>query len=268
MSPIAPSLILVDTSVRSAAQLGHWGTISKSVQWGPHTIEHTVTALVRGGPKRDEAYDDNARCLSTVGQLARDGRIVLATYDELQFEEMNGSRPVRGTVADAFVGVDWQHVKSAVDRSYFIPTMFPPGYQADMLVEFCQSILLKDFELARWPAEFVESLPEASRRNLANRQRFQSLAAGAPATLLPDLFHLWTGEVAGCDFFLTMDVKLINFCFSHVHRDLPCRPITPAGLLTELGGRLPEAGNDGQVEILNLFEALPDQRFGIRTRKS
>lgn len=257
-------LVLVDTSVRSATQLGHWGTVRESVRWGSHTVEQAVTVLVRRASKRDEVYDANARCLSSIGQLARDGRIVLATYDKLQFEEMNGSRPVKNTVADAFVDVEWQWVEPAVDRSFFIPTMFPPGYNAGMLVEFCQSMLLRDFDIGRWPADFVEALPPVSRLSLAKRQEFQSLARDAPEKLLRDLFHLWTGEVTGCEFFLTMDSRLINYCFSHVHRKLACRPITPVGLSHEFGIRPPDAGKDGGIEVFNLFDALAGGVPGTR----
>lgn len=227
--------ILVDTSIRSAAQLGEWIEVPHTVEWGGRKFQIPWTGLAPKRPEGETRKAGEAVCLPTIGRLARQGRLTLATYDELQFEEMNGLRPVRDSVADALHSVPWLRLEPAIDRSYFVPTAFPPGYKTSMLDGFCRTLLSSEFDPRHLPAAIRDRLPEGTLRRFAELDEFRALCRDADGRHLPDLFHLWTGEVNDCDFFLTMDRRFINFCASHVRRPLKCRPIGPSSLLSELG---------------------------------
>jgi hypothetical protein len=132
-----------------------------------------------------------------------------------------------------------------------------------MLIEFCQVLLAPSFDVQKWPAEFIQELPDMTRKGLGRLDEFRQLCRHVQTpTLLPDLFHLWTGEVNGCEFFLTMEKTLPNFCASHVHRPLVCRPIDPTGLLHELGVRELDPAFAKVGEYAGFFEArrLDDQK--------
>ena len=51
---------------------------------------------------------------------------------------------------------------------------------------------------------------------------------------LRDIFHLWTGETNNIEYFLTIDKRFINAISQNQRSNLPCKPIAPDDLLSEL----------------------------------
>src|SRR5882672_7469347 len=89
--------VLVDTSVRSAANVLEWTTEHKTVDWGGMRHSFDVAVMVRR-KERDLDYEEQVRALPTITRLVREGHIIFATYIELDFENMNGRRPSRKKV--------------------------------------------------------------------------------------------------------------------------------------------------------------------------
>jgi hypothetical protein len=58
-------------------------------------------------------------CLPTIIRLAGEGRVVLYSYSELDFEEMRASRGMAGTVGDLFSGVEIKRCEPAANRPRF-----------------------------------------------------------------------------------------------------------------------------------------------------
>jgi hypothetical protein len=76
---------------------------------------------------------------------------------------------------------------------------------------------------------------EFEQRCLMSLDTFRLIACHLPQTHYPDAFHLWTAEVHGLDYFLTVDKKFINVMSRTLRSALHARPISPRDLLSELG---------------------------------
>jgi hypothetical protein len=227
--------VLLDTSVNSAAQVLQWATVRHTVNWGgrPHSSDVVVMRRQR---TRDPDFEAQVAALPTLGRLAREGVIELATYSELLFEEMYGRRSARATVGDLFVGVSRKDVEAAIDRSYFEAVTFPKTGETENLIRFCSMLLRTDRDLSWMRESPWGRLPDLTVRNLQNLARWRAICANALPAHYPDLFHLWTGESNGCAYFLTMEKRLPNFIDSHLRDvNLGCRPVRPTQLLKELG---------------------------------
>jgi len=70
--------VLVDTSVRSAANVLEWTTERKTVDWGGMRHSFDVAVMVRH-KERDLDYEEQVRALPTITRLVREGHIIFAT---------------------------------------------------------------------------------------------------------------------------------------------------------------------------------------------
>jgi hypothetical protein len=136
--------VLVDTSVRSAANVLEWTTERKTVDWGGMRHSFDVAVMVRH-KERDLDYEEQVRALPTITRLVREGHIIFATYIELDFEDMNGRRPSRTTAGDLFGTLNFRIIEPAIDRSFFGGVAFPEDAKSGALRAFCHALLTKDF---------------------------------------------------------------------------------------------------------------------------
>lgn len=178
----------------------------------------------------------NQRALPTIGRLAREGRLELCTYAEIC-----GAPPTagpRGTVLDLLGDVTIVTVEPAIDRAAIDSDVFRDAAQSGALLRFCTRVKSGHQALEQLPIELVSRLPDTTRRGLASLHRFRELAARTQGAHLADLFHLWTGELAGCDYLLTMDGSIEAFLDRRVRPGLDaplhCNPIEPEDLLVAL----------------------------------
>jgi hypothetical protein len=179
----------------------------------------------------------NQRALPTLGRLAREHRVELCTYAEIA-GATPGGWPA-GTVLDLLGEVVLSSVDAALDRAAIDADVFRDHAQPGALLRFCTRLKAGHRALEHLSPEYVAELPDATRRGVAALDRFCELAARTRGDHLVDLFHLWTGELAGCSYLLTFDAQLASFLETHVHttlsRPLSCNPIEPDALLALLG---------------------------------
>jgi hypothetical protein len=178
----------------------------------------------------------NQRALPTIGRLAREGRLELCTYAEICGAPSTAGP--RGTVLDLLGDVTIATVEPAIDRAAIDSDVFRDAAQSGALLRFCTRVKSGHQGLEQLPIEFVARLPDTTRRGLASLHRFRELAARTQGEHLVDLFHLWTGELAGCDYLLAMDGGIEAFLDGRVRPNLDeplhCNPIEPEDLLVAL----------------------------------
>jgi hypothetical protein len=178
----------------------------------------------------------NQRALPTLGRLGREGRLELCTYAEI-CGAPSTARP-RGMALDLLGDVTIVTVEAALDRAAIDSDVFRDAAQSGALLRFCTRVKSGHQALEQLPIELVARLPDTTRRGLASLHRFRELAARTQGEHLADLFHLWTGELAGCGYLLTMDGTIEAFLDQRVRpgldEPLHCNPIEPEDLLVAL----------------------------------
>ncbi|MBK6674449.1 MAG: hypothetical protein IPG49_13645 [Proteobacteria bacterium] len=129
-----------------------------------------------------------------------------------------------------------ENVDSPIERSFFQGTINLSKYLArDAVIDFCAMLLaVKDEHIERI-LNLEKDFPESTLRGIRDLPRFRKLCVSAPRKHYPDLFHLWTAEHAGCEFFLTMDKKFVNFGTNQCTGILKCEPVRPSMFLERIG---------------------------------
>ena len=187
-------------------------------------------------PSQSEKWKrDEIECLPTIGRLARENTISLLKYSEIDFEGWRrlGSFP-SNDFGNLFSGVVTEQLEAAVECSYFFQMDGVEHLTNHRLVDFCNWLLnLNDSQKLGMLAEKFK-LPTSLIKSLEHVDRYRELCEGMPEKQYPDIFHLWSAEVNGIDFFLTIDKKFIN-SMARKNLDLPCKPISPSALLNLLG---------------------------------
>lgn len=127
------------------------------------------------------------------------------------------------------------HVEAAVERSYFFQSSLDEHVDSQSVIKFCKWLLNIDPNVLIEKVTQAKSFPSFLMANLRNVKRFSELCKGLSEKQYPDAFHLWTAEVNGADFFLTIDKKFIHVMTETNRVDLPCPPLSPSQLLNQLG---------------------------------
>ncbi len=190
-----------------------------------------------GGAASEARPPVNQLALPTVGRLARQGELELCSYIEI-CGTPDAPAP-SGTLLDLLGEVAILNVEPAIDRTALDSDVFRDDAQPGALRRFCMRLKSGHQALEQLPAEFLARLPATSRRGVASLERFCELAARTQGEHLVDLFHLWTGELAVCEYFLTLDDRLAEFLDRRVRpglvTPLTCNPVEPEQLLHRLG---------------------------------
>lgn len=255
--------VLVDNSVSSDANVAQWGTRTHSTQWGPHTVTTEVMELRRRPmPAGDQTWRiENIKALPTISRLARELVITLCQSPELQFESFTRKRQAVATVGELLPGSLFVHVDSAVERSYFqMTTNLREHIDGENLRRFCKMLLQMTEEQASRLSQSIPNLSSSSRAGLGDLDRFRLLCRHAAEKHYPDLFHWWTAERRACQYFLTMDQKLINFGTRQCRGVLKASLVDPSGLLEALGIKGRDPMPFELSEALSYFAAMPGDR--------
>ncbi len=169
-----------------------------------------------------------------VAKLARDGRVHLFLYSEIDLEILNGTPFPSKRTADCLDGATIDHVPAAIERSKFQQMSIEEFCKKDTRVRFFRWLLsLDDMAPSKRPG-FMAMLSDFERRNFESLNRFREICKDIAPTHYPDAFHLWTAEVNGLDYFLTADKKFINAVTKGSRIALVTRPICPADFVEEL----------------------------------
>ena len=166
-----------------------------------------------------------------IAQSAREGKVYLFTYDEIEIENLRGTLFPSGVVAHCLAGVNIGHVPAAIERSIFQKMPLHTFTEKSTRIDFCRGLLSLDYrELTKRP-KFMSMFSDFERRNLESLRRFTELCANLDETHYPDALHLWTAEVNNLNFFLTADKKFINAMTETSQVALTTRPICPYDFL-------------------------------------
>ena len=169
-----------------------------------------------------------------VAESAREGKVHLFTYDEIELETLSGTLFPSGVVAHCLAGVKIDYVRAAIERSRFQQMPLDTFAEKSTRVDFCRWLLSLDYrELAKRP-KFMSMFSDFERRNLESLGRFREICANLDETHYSDALHLWTAEVNSLDFFLTSDKKFINVMTKTSQVALTTRPICPCDFLRVL----------------------------------
>lgn len=174
-------------------------------------------------------------CLPTIGRIAREGKISLFTYFELQSEgwKRSDSFPTK-SIGNIFSGVSINHAEAAVDRSYFFQMELGQFIKTQQVIEYCKWLMTPGIEKLVDRLSGNPAYPLWMLNNIRNVQRFRDLCHGLAEKQYPDVLHLWSAEVNGSDLFLTIDGKFIRAMTKSKSINLPCKPVSPSELLDML----------------------------------
>lgn len=207
------------------------------LQWGDSVQLINISGYERKPlPGKDQAWKhDQVKCLPTIGRLAKEGIFSVYTYFELQSEgwKRSDSFPAKN-IGNIFSGVTLNHANAAVERSYFFQMELDKYIQTREVIDYCKWLLTPGIEELADKLSGDIRYPDHLLNNLKGAQRFRDLCNGLAEKQYPDAFHLWTAEVNGADYFLTIDGKFIRAMVQTKHIRLPCKPISPSELLTLL----------------------------------
>jgi predicted nucleic acid-binding protein len=197
---------------------------------GPHNS--LVKMVTRRVPKRwNQAQSD---ALLAIAQFAREDRVHLFTYSEIELETLNGTLFPSSQIADCFDGVTIDHLDPPIDRSKLQKMSEDEFCKKETRVKFfdwLRSINPADLADKPW---FLATFSAFERRNFESLGRFRAICRDLAQTHFPDAFHLWTAEVHGLDYFLTADKKFINALTKSSRINLITRPIGPSDFVAEL----------------------------------
>jgi|SRR5579862_2650217 len=160
-----------------------------------------------------------------IAQSAREGRVYLFIYNEIETENLRGTLFPLGVVANCLDGVEIGRVPAAIERSIFQKMPLDTFTEKSTRVDFCRGLLSLDYREFAKRTKLMSMLSDFERRNLESLGRFRELCDNLDETHYPDALHLWTAEVNNLNFFLTADKKFINAMTETNQVALTTRPI-------------------------------------------
>lgn len=230
-SPASAPRVLIDL-----ASLERAPRVARARARGPYSFrsESPPRYAEAGAPTAAPALGEVERtAMTTLGRLAREGRIALCTYP--QFEPAGPPDGWRGTWRELLGDVPVATIEPALAVDALGEDVFRGGPQSGALARLCTR--LKQCETAgASPDPAMPPVPDGVR----SLERFHQLAARVQGERLADLYHLWSAECAGCPWWLTLDPALEGFLRAWVEpglgqQPLRCEPVLPNALLTRLG---------------------------------
>ena len=199
---------------------------------GPrNSVARLATRHLPNIPDNERWKRAQSEAMPRIAQSAREGKVYLFTYDEIEIENLRGTLFPSGVVAHCLAGVKIGHVPAAIERSIFQKMPLHTFTEKSTRIDFCRGLLSLDYrELTKRP-KFMSMFSDFERRNLESLRRFTELCANLDETHYPDALHLWTAEVNNLKFFLTADKKFINAMTETSQVALTTRPICPYDFL-------------------------------------
>lgn len=190
-----------------------------------------------------------------MARLAREGKLKPYTYVELRFEAFHASAPLCRVKGDLLDGLVIEHLPAAVERSKFQQSDISIHAQRERFNEFYEFLLSLPDGLLESAPNLWARFSDFEQPNLRNLARFREISRHLPAKHYADAYHLWTAEVNGLGYFLTMDKRFINYMTKTVHCKLPCVPITPRDLIARMGITELDPLSINDSEFHNIFES-------------
>ncbi|MBM9615267.1 hypothetical protein JWJ90_13365 [Desulfobulbus rhabdoformis] len=254
----SPPKVFVDNCIMSVSETMQAVSKQFPLNWGDSVQWVDVVGYMRKPlPNlKDEWKRNEIKFLPTIGRIAREGKISLFTYFELQSEGWKRSGSfAANSIGNIFSGVSIKSVEAAVDRSYFFQMELGKFIKTQQVIEYCKWLMSPGIEKLADRLSGNPAYPLWLLNNIKNVQRFRELCQGLAEKQYPDAFHLWSAEVNGSDLFLTIDGKFIRAMTQSKRISLPCQPMSPSKLLNEL-----------KIEERDPFEFQEGQFYDISGR--
>jgi hypothetical protein len=223
-------------------------TVSKGRRNAKLTLHHdgVLTGWRRAQLNSKEV--EQVRALATVlPELANQGH-ELYTYFELLAEGIQAAVPIGWHPAgDLLRGLKMLPASEPIARAKVMGSRtFHQVADRSDVVAFVERLLER---APFWP-EMEKNFSDFEKENAAKRDRLRELCEGLKPQHYPDALHLWAAEVNGLRYFLTMDGRFCNLMTKTKQIALPCTPLRPTDLMSELG-----------VTSLLPFPALDDDEW-------
>ena len=209
--------VYIDTNVLkfSATQLQRYRPRTQKINWGGRELEVTVNDLVCVNPNetiKNPELKIEAELLPVLAEAGKAGVIKYVIQMEALFESWG--IPKMKSETGTFYDAPYECVEAPVKYSR---TLVGAGFDPkEMQFRFLSSIKNKRFiELQKLTGAYQGS-------GKLNRNQ------------LLDAFHLWCAEHNGCDYFLTLDFKLIRVVGKQKGRFLS-EVVKPSELMSRIG---------------------------------
>lgn len=224
-----PIRLLVDNMIRSYANIAQ--TIRVPVPGFGNRL-----LLIQAKPARsanEKWLQSQIEALPTIARLAREKRIALTTYIELDFEFQRRKTGFPANLfGDVFAGVSIAGVTAPIERPYFFQEDMSAYARKKAQTEFCSWLL--SIESLPVSDEWKRRIGPEQFKNFQRLDRYREICHSLHPSQFVDAFHLWTGEVNGIEGFLTTDGTLVRALGTNRDLQLKCRPVFPTDLLDAL----------------------------------
>ncbi|MDP3013228.1 MAG: hypothetical protein Q8M92_03235 [Candidatus Subteraquimicrobiales bacterium] len=209
--------IYIDTTVLkfSATRLPRLRPRKQVINWGGKEFETTVHDYIRVNPNDsigNNKLKSEVELLPTLAEAGKRGEVQYVLQMETLFESWG--IPKMDSETGTFYDAPYEHAEAPIKYSRVLI-----GFGLDarnMQFNFLSSIKKKRFlELQKMTGAYQGA--EKLRRNQ-----------------LLDAFHIWCAEHNKCDYFLTLDFKLVNVIRRQKRAPLS-EVVTPSELMNKLG---------------------------------
>jgi hypothetical protein len=214
---MSASKVYLDTNIFkfSATNLPRFQPRLQNINWGEVNNQVTVHDYVSVNPNEkitNTKLKQNAELLVELADLGKQGKIKYLIQNETLFETW--FLPDMDSRSGKFYGSPITHVEAPINYSR---TMIGGNINdKDMQFDFLKSIKHKRF------IELQKITGAYQGKNKMNRNQ------------LLDAFHIWCAEHNECDYFLTMDFKLIKMISDNKKQNIKVKLITPSDLLIKI----------------------------------
>jgi hypothetical protein len=214
---MAIPIVYVDTNIFkfSATELPRLKPRTKAIRWGGNSHDVTVHDFVVENPNeriKNTDLKSEAELLPELAALGKEGQVRYVIQLEANLESW--SIPNMDSNSGRFYGAPIESMEAPIFYSRVIAG--GPENPKEKQFEFLANLENKRF------IEIQKITGAYQGENQLNRNQ------------LLDAFHLWCAEHNGCDYFLTMDFKLIKVALNRRKNGLKVKPIRPSELLLEL----------------------------------
>jgi hypothetical protein len=206
--------VYIDTTVLkfSATQLPRYRPRTQKINWGGHAFETTVNDLVYINPNesiKNPELKVETELLPILAEAGKAGIIKFVIQLEALIESWG--IPKMKSETGTFYDAPYEYIEAPVKYSRTIAggSLHPK----EMQFRFLSSLKHKRFfELQKLTGAY-QGIGKLNRNQLL------------------DAFHLWCAEYNGCDYFLTLDFKLIRVIGKQKGRFL-CAVVKPSELMS------------------------------------
>jgi hypothetical protein len=188
-----PFTALLDTcSVRNAPSdeivLESLDGSAPSLSGPRNSLVRMVTRRMPLIPENEHWRQIQSDAMPGIAQLARDGKVHLFIYSELEIENLRGTPFPLSLAAHSLAGVAIVRVPAAIERSKFQQMDFRQFAEKEARIEFCKWILSLDYKSLTKRPRFSSRFSDFELRNLESLDRFRQICGNLSEKHIPTLF--------------------------------------------------------------------------------